>query len=184
MNRRTPLRWAMVAGVAAIMALMGLNWKGYLSDEIGGHGHSHSDSGMHHDGGKNTEHGGMSSQHSSSHGGQPNTGEGLAAIEEAYQAQKSGVWVEGKASIAKVLPDDTKGDQHQRFIVELPNGQSLLFAHNIDLAPRLEGLKEGSSIAFRGRYEWNEKGGVIHWTHHNPQGGNGGWLEFNGQRSE
>jgi hypothetical protein len=32
-----------------------------------------------------------------------------------------------------------------------------------------------------GRYEWNERGGVIHWTHHDPEGSMpGGWIRCQG----
>ncbi len=65
----------------------------------------------------------------------------------------------------------------------MPSGQTVLFAHNIDLAPRLNGLKVGDRVEFHGEYEWNAKGGVIHWTHRDPLGRHEpGWLKHNGRR--
>lgn len=84
--------------------------------------------------------------------------------------------------VARQLPDDNEGSRHQRFILELASGHSLLVSHNIDLAPRVP-LSEGDRLTIRGRYEWNERGGVIHWTHHDPQGRRqGGWIEHQGRR--
>jgi hypothetical protein len=37
-------------------------------------------------------------------------------------------------------------------------------------------------VAFRGEYEWNPEGGIIHWTHHDPGGRHaGGWLKHKGK---
>jgi len=81
-----------------------------------------------------------------------------------------------------ILPDDNDGSRHQRFILQLNSGQTLLIAHNIDIAPRIPVLRQGDEVAFRGQYEWNPEGGVIHWTHHDPGGQHpGGWLKHEGQ---
>ncbi|OIN04846.1 hypothetical protein BFR47_05800 [Oceanisphaera psychrotolerans] len=100
----------------------------------------------------------------------------------AYQNRQSDVQVEGRGRVSRLLADDNKGSRHQRFLLALPSGQTLLIAHNIDLAPRIDGLKVGDTVAFYGEYEWNDKGGVVHWTHHDPRGRHpGGWLKHNGR---
>jgi hypothetical protein len=107
------------------------------------------------------------------------------SVDQAFAARTSNVQVEGEGVVSKILKDDNDGSRHQRFILALPSGPTLLVAHNIDLAPRLESLREGDTVKFFGEYEWNSKGGVLHWTHHDP--GNrhvGGWLEHRGRRYE
>jgi hypothetical protein len=90
--------------------------------------------------------------------------------------------VRGEGRVVHILPDDDDGSRHQRFILKLASGQTLLVAHNIDLATRLAGLQEGDVVAFNGVYEWNSKGGLIHWTHRDPGGRHeAGWLKHNGQ---
>ncbi|WP_233546035.1 DUF3465 domain-containing protein [Salinibius halmophilus] len=104
-------------------------------------------------------------------------------LQQAFENQTSDLQVYGSGTVVKVLPDDTDGSKHQKFLLELDSGQTLLIAHNIDLAPRLPGLVEGDRVAFYGEYEWNSKGGVVHWTHHDPDGRHvDGWLEYKGKR--
>lgn len=57
----------------------------------------------------------------------------------------------------RVLADDLDGSRHQRFIVELSSGQTLLISHNIDVAPRIDGLNVGDSVRFNGEYVWMKK---------------------------
>lgn len=105
------------------------------------------------------------------------------AITDAYKNRTSDIQVRGSGIVSRILSDDNKGSRHQRFILRLPSGQTLLVAHNIDLAPRIDNLQNGDSVQFYGEYEWNSKGGVIHWTHHDPGGKHvSGWLEHNGRK--
>ncbi|MGB5177565.1 MAG: DUF3465 domain-containing protein [Gammaproteobacteria bacterium] len=105
-------------------------------------------------------------------------------VQLAYAAQQSGVWLETGGQVIRVLKDDNEGSRHQRFILELADGHSVLIAHNIDLAERIP-VRQGLSVTLRGRYEWNDRGGVIHWTHHDPEGReSGGWIMVDGTRYE
>ena len=107
---------------------------------------------------------------------------GDTILAQAFENRQSNLQVEGEGTVIKVLSDDNDGRRHQRFILKLSSGQTLLVAHNIDLAPRIASLETGDSVGFFGEYEWNSKGGVIHWTHHNPQGSHvSGWLRHQGR---
>ncbi len=102
-------------------------------------------------------------------------------LQDAIIQQRSDVFVEFQAEIIKLLADDNKGSRHQKFIVKF-NSNTILVAHNIDLAPRVP-VKKGDVINIRGEYEWNDQGGVVHWTHHDPQNKRvGGWIELNGKK--
>ena len=106
------------------------------------------------------------------------------AVAQAFAAQRSGLWLETSGYVRRVLRDDNEGARHQKFILELDGGHSVLVAHNIDLARRIP-AREGLSLTVRGRYEWNDRGGVIHWTHHDPDGREpGGWIEVEDVRYE
>jgi len=93
---------------------------------------------------------------------------GEEVLSRLFSERKSSVQVQGAGVVRKLLPDDNDGSRHQRFVVVLATGQTLLVAHNIDQAPRIEGLKVGDRVEFCGEYEWNPQGGVIHWTHRDP----------------
>ncbi|MCP4639779.1 MAG: DUF3465 domain-containing protein [bacterium] len=102
-------------------------------------------------------------------------------LQDAFNEQQSDLQVQGNGVVSDVLPDDLQGSRHQRFILRLSTGQTLLVAHNIDLAPRINELNTGDTVGFYGEYEWNEEGGVIHWTHRDPGGRHtDGWLTHDG----
>ena len=105
-----------------------------------------------------------------------------SAIARAFNTRTSNVQVEGEGTVERILADDLDGSRHQRFIVRLASGQTVLIAHNIDLAPRVVELREGDTIEFYGEYVWNSQGGAVHWTHHDPQGKHvAGWVKHQGR---
>jgi len=102
-------------------------------------------------------------------------------IEDAFEDRRSDLQVGGSGTVIRMLADDHDGNRHQRFILELESGHTLLIAHNIDVAPRIPDVREGDTVEFFGVYEWNDQGGVIHWTHHDPEGRHeDGWLRHEG----
>lgn len=116
---------------------------------------------------------------------QTGAGKADAALEAAYENHRSDLQIQGDGEVIKVLSDDNEGSRHQRFILRTVSGQTLLVAHNIDLADRIGGLRAGDHIEFNGEYEWNAKGGVIHWTHRDPQVRHeAGWIKHKGRTYE
>lgn len=113
-------------------------------------------------------------------------GQSQHALVSLAKAQRSGQMVELSARVVKVLDDDNDGSRHQRFILAIDADHApidtVLVAHNIDLAPRVP-VESGSIVRIYGQYEWNDRGGVLHWTHHDPGGYHAeGWIELDGKR--
>lgn len=107
---------------------------------------------------------------------------GVDNIKAAHEQRQSNVQVQGSGLVKAILRDDNDGSRHQKFILVLKNGLSILVAHNIDLAPKIPNLKKGDVVEFYGEYEYNPKGGVLHWTHRDPQSRHeSGWLKHDGQ---
>lgn len=102
-------------------------------------------------------------------------------LDELVNNQTSDALIVLKAEVIKILADDNKGSRHQKFIVK-SDLHTILIAHNIDLAARVP-ITVGDEVIISGEYEWNDQGGVIHWTHHDPQNRRaGGWIELNGKK--
>lgn len=109
-------------------------------------------------------------------------GAGDDMLARAFAERAEGLAVEGEGRVTKLLADDSEGDRHQRFIIALVSGQTLLITHNIDVAPRVKDLQVGDTVSFKGEYVWNEQGGLIHWTHHDPTGDHfAGWIKHEGR---
>lgn len=105
-------------------------------------------------------------------------------LEQLYRDEVSDEMITLVGVVSKSLPDDNEGSRHQKFILKVASGRTILIAHNIDLAERVP-LREGDTITLRGEYEWTERGGTVHWTHHDPKKWReGGWIEHNGIRYE
>lgn len=99
-------------------------------------------------------------------------------MKRSYGIADTGTWIEGSGIVQRLLSDDSDGSRHQRFVLDLRNGQTVLIAHNIELAERIP-LGIGDRVRFRGMYEWNDLGGLVHWTHRDPLGiEDGGFVKY------
>lgn len=99
---------------------------------------------------------------------QNNQSSSANSIEQLVEQRQSDVQIEVSGTVTRLLADDNEGSRHQRFIIELVSGKTLLIVHNIDLAPRIDDIREGDEVRVYGEFIWNDKGGLIHWTHHDP----------------
>lgn len=107
------------------------------------------------------------------------------AITLAFEQQQTNIEVEGEGIVARTLSDDTSGVPHQRFIVRIASGSTVLVSHNTHVAERLDDLRTGDHVSFAGEYIWNPQGGVLHWTHRDPAGRHTpGWIKHNGKTYE
>ena len=103
-------------------------------------------------------------------------------VDPALEAIESGEIIDVAGVVERLLPDDQQGSRHQRFIVRVAPDRTLLVSHNIDLAPRIDDLEIGDRVEIRGEYEWNARGGLLHWTHHDPIGRHEpGWIRHGGK---
>ena len=99
----------------------------------------------------------------------------------AFENQISEIRVICSGKVVYKLADDIADIRHQRFLIELASGQTLLIVHNIDLVKRVKPLRLGDKVIVRGEYIWNDKGGLIHYTHRDPAGIQpSGWIKHRG----
>jgi len=101
----------------------------------------------------------------------------------AFADRAQGRMILVRGTVTRLLADDDEGSPHQRFVIRTGSGQTLLVSHNLDLAPRLNGLSVGDAVNLYGEYEWNAQGGVMHWTHDDPGGRHAaGYIDWKGRR--
>jgi len=116
------------------------------------------------------------------HSTSPSSTTDNTSVEQAFSQKQESVQVSGNGTVVKLLPDDLKGSRHQKFILKISGSLTILIAHNIDLAPKIQTLNKGDLVSFAGEYEYNNRGGVVHWTHHDPgKRHQDGWLKHNGK---
>lgn len=109
---------------------------------------------------------------------------GNAAVERAFAEQRSGVQVTAQGTVVRLLADDSgPTGAHQRFIVRLAAAsQTVLVTNNVDVGERVP-LAIGDDVLVHGEYIWNAEGGLIHFTHHDPDRSHeDGWIEWRGVR--
>ncbi len=116
---------------------------------------------------------------------------GLALIMDAAKNQKAGITVQHWGTVTKLVDDHADGSGGgvgdgsdgtlQKFVVTLENGHVLLMAHDTAIAPRIP-LVVDDVVEFRGRYDWNALGGLVYFTHHDPEMvRDDGWIRYKGK---
>ena len=107
-----------------------------------------------------------------------------AAVERDYAEKRSTVEVTAQGVVTSVLTDDSgPSGVHQRFIIRLAgSAQTVLVDNNVTIGRRTP-VAPDDNVIVHGEYVWNDQGGLIHFTHHDPAPGHeGGWIELNGVR--
>ena len=107
-----------------------------------------------------------------------------AAVERDYAEKRSTVEVTADGVVTRVLADDSgPSGVHQRFIIRLAGStQTVLVENNVTIGQRAPVLV-GDDVMVHGEYVWNDQGGLIHFTHHDPAPAHeGGWIELKGVR--
>ncbi len=94
-----------------------------------------------------------------------------AAIAADFVNQRSNVEVTADGVVVGVFPDRSSSTgTHEQFIIRLTSqNMTVEIEHNISIARRVP-VKEGDDVVVHGEYVWNAQGGLIHFTHHDPQG--------------
>ena len=106
-----------------------------------------------------------------------------SALVEAHRNQRRAHFIEAaNMDVVQLLPDDTDGLEHQKWVVRLSSGQKITAIYNSDMCPRVP-LKVGDKVSMGGEYIWSKKvGGLFHWLHHDPRGNRpDGYVYLNGQ---
>jgi len=107
-----------------------------------------------------------------------------AAVERDYAEHRSTVEVTAEGAVTSVLGDDSgPSGTHQRFIIRLTGAtQTVLVDNNVTIGQRVP-VAPADEVVVHGEYIWNDQGGLIHFTHHDPAPGHeGGWIELKGVR--
>jgi hypothetical protein len=106
-----------------------------------------------------------------------------AAIVADFQSHRSNVEVTADGTVVRLLPDRTSSTgTHEQFIIKLASQDlTVEIEHNFSIAARVP-VAEGDHVIVHGEYIWTAKGGLIHFTHHDPQGTHeGGYIVDNGK---
>jgi len=109
-----------------------------------------------------------------------------AAIVTDFRNHQSNVEVTADGTIVRLLADRSSSTgTHEQFIIKLSSGDlTVEVEHNISIARRVP-VKEGDQVIVHGEYVWNAQGGLIHFTHHDPQGTHeGGYIVDGGTTYE
>ncbi len=117
----------------------------------------------------------------------PSANDGNAAVFDAWRAQRSHIEVTARGVIARDLGTRAGvSAAHEGFLLHLAGasgrGLTVRVEANVDFTGPMP-IAAGESVIVRGEYEFDARGGVIHWTHRDPRGRHpGGYIEIQNKR--
>jgi len=109
------------------------------------------------------------------------------AVYRAWAEQRSYVEVTAQGSVARVLGIRTgPSGPHEGFLLHLRgadgHGLTVRVEDNVAITGPVP-IAAGDDLTVRGEYIYDARGGVIHWTHHDPRGRHqSGYLDVGGRR--
>ena len=94
-----------------------------------------------------------------------------AAIAADFANHRSQVEVTADGVVVRIFPDRSSSTgTHEQFIIRLTSSDiTVEIEHNISIGARVP-VHVGDRVSVHGEYIWNAQGGLIHFTHHDPQG--------------
>lgn len=101
-----------------------------------------------------------------------------ALVEADIKASKD--WQIISGTVTQLLPDDSDDRPHQHFLFKMDSGKIVKVAHNTALAPHVP-VKVGGVVKLKCEYIKSKPYDVAHWTHYDPAGGEGGYIEYQGK---
>ncbi len=109
-----------------------------------------------------------------------------AALYDAWAGHRSRVEVTASGSVARVLGTRSgPSGSHEGFLLHLRgaagHGLTVRVETNVDITGPVP-LGAGDDVEVRGEYLYDERGGLIHYTHHDPRGRHPGGFVRVGKR--
>jgi hypothetical protein len=111
---------------------------------------------------------------------------GNAAVYDAWRAQRSRVEVTADGTVARVLGlREGPSGRHEGFLLHLRGssgrGLTVRVEDNVDITGPIP-VQPGDQVEVRGEYVYDPRGGLIHYTHHDPRGRHpSGYVRVNGR---
>ena len=83
--------------------------------------------------------------------------------------RKGANFVQGTGmQVIRLLPDDTQGRAHQKWLVRLSNGAQMQAVYNLDLCQRVP-LQINDLVGMGGELIITKGGALLHWLHYDPK---------------
>jgi len=94
-----------------------------------------------------------------------------SSICDAHALQRSRVEVTASGTVTRILGiREGPSGTHEGFLVRVPDCNIVIrVEHNVDIGGSIP-LHQGEAVQLRGEYLYDPRGGIVHYTHHDPSG--------------